>query len=542
MFRENKNHSQISILESTNWMNPGIKEKLEKSWAPIFYEHVFCKIDERPFAVLYSDIGSPNFPVNIVLSLELIKHFQDYSDDELIENFYFNYLVNYAVGNRTLGELNLAEKTLYNFRFRVYRYTLVNPDKESLVFGQFLNLLNGFLKEAGISAQEQRMDSTLFMSNIKKAGRISLAFDVLVKAIKTIPEVLLPENLKEVLKPAFKTDTLYKTKPSESDSKLDLLLNLCAEAKYILENSLKQEGSEALRLLNRFLREQANFDESAKQYKAKNNKEISANSLQSAYDEEATYRTKGKHSQSGYVLNIAETCAKGNPVQLITDYKVDQNIRSDVELIEERLPVIKENTGCESLTTDGGYYGDDVVTAGKTDNVELHFTDMTGRSPSEKMAVTEFEINLETRIIDKCPEGYVPEAVTVTENQTVAHFPLAVCSNCKRREECHVKEQKKSYVARINHEANTAAKQRAKIQNDRQENISTRAAIEGTNSALKRRERLGKLRVRGQAKCTVVVGYKIIARNFRQFCRYMIEQAKEMSFSKQGAVTSLSWN
>lgn len=533
MFRENKNHSQTSIFESTNLMNPRNKERLENSWAPIFYEHVFCKIDERPFAALYSDFGSPNFPVNIMLSLELIKHFQNYLDDELIENFYFNYLVNYAVGIRTLGELNLAKKTLYNFRFRVYQYTLANADKEALVFGQFLNLLNGFFKQAGITSKEQRMDSTLFMSNIKKAGRISLAYDVLVKAIKTIPEILLPENLQEVLKPAFKTETLYKTKPSESDSKLEILLNLCVETKYILENSLKQEGSGALRLLDRFLSEQAYFDESSKRYKAKSNKEISADSLQSAYDEDATYRTKGKHSQSGYVLNIAETCAKDNPIQLITDYKVEQNIKSDVNLIKERLPVIKENTGCKSLTTDGGYYGEDVVIAGKTNQVELHFTDMTGKKPSEKLAVTEFKINADTRMIETCPKGYVPTTVKVTENQTVAHFPLDICSNCKQHELCPVKKQNKSYVVRINHEANTAAQQRTKIENESRENISTRAAIEGTNSALKRREGLRKLRVRGQAKCAVVIGYKVIARNFRQFCRYMLEKAKAAPIPNQ---------
>jgi hypothetical protein len=42
-------------------MNPKIREKLQKSWAPIFYEHVFCKIDEEPFAVLYGTTGKPNF-------------------------------------------------------------------------------------------------------------------------------------------------------------------------------------------------------------------------------------------------------------------------------------------------------------------------------------------------------------------------------------------------------------------------------------------------------------------------------------------------
>ncbi|MCR4431234.1 MAG: transposase [Tepidanaerobacteraceae bacterium] len=93
MFRENVNHLQDSLFESTNWMNPRIKAKLDKSWAPIFYKYVFCNIDEKPFAVLYSDTGRPNFPVNIALSLEYIKHLKNYSDDELIDNFYFNYLV-----------------------------------------------------------------------------------------------------------------------------------------------------------------------------------------------------------------------------------------------------------------------------------------------------------------------------------------------------------------------------------------------------------------------------------------------------------------
>ena len=86
IFRENNNHLQFSILESTNWMNPSIKAKLEKSWATIFYEHVFCNIDEEPFSVLYSDIGRPNFPVNILLSLEYIKHLKNYSD-MLMEDF-----------------------------------------------------------------------------------------------------------------------------------------------------------------------------------------------------------------------------------------------------------------------------------------------------------------------------------------------------------------------------------------------------------------------------------------------------------------------
>jgi hypothetical protein len=31
----------------------------------------------------------------------------DFSDDELIDNYYFTDLINYTVGARTLGELNM---------------------------------------------------------------------------------------------------------------------------------------------------------------------------------------------------------------------------------------------------------------------------------------------------------------------------------------------------------------------------------------------------------------------------------------------------
>ncbi|MCL0077775.1 hypothetical protein M1N61_01765 [Peptococcaceae bacterium] len=157
-------------------MNPSIKAKLEKSWATIFYEHVFCNIDEKPFSVLYSDIGRPNFPVNILLSLEYIKHLKNYS------------------------------------------------------------------------------------------------------AVKSIPENHLTENLKEVLTPEFKTQTIYKSKPFENETRLDMLLNLCLEAKNIIENIPDMQHSDVLRILNRFMSEQAFYDKDKECLKAKDKKSISSDS------------------------------------------------------------------------------------------------------------------------------------------------------------------------------------------------------------------------------------------------------------------------
>ena len=43
--------------------------------------------------------------VNILLSLEFIKHMKDYTGEDILEQFRFNYQIMYAVGRRNLGEL-----------------------------------------------------------------------------------------------------------------------------------------------------------------------------------------------------------------------------------------------------------------------------------------------------------------------------------------------------------------------------------------------------------------------------------------------------
>ncbi|MCR4431232.1 MAG: transposase [Tepidanaerobacteraceae bacterium] len=373
------------------------------------------------------------------------------------------------------------------------------------------------------------MDSTMFMSNIKKAGRIALAFDVLERAVKSVPEDILTPNLKEVLKPEFKTDIIYRAKPSENESKLDMLLNLCFDIKNIIEEKAPEiKDPDTLRILTRFISEQSVFDEQKNKLKAKDNKNIPTNSLQSAYDEDATYRKKGEKAQSGYTLTITETCSKNNPFQMITDYKTDQNIKSDAEVGQERIPVIKENTDCKHLYFDGGYYCPEVIEKGKENEIELHFTNLNGKKPQKTLSITQFEIDESTNIITKCPEGMAPIHTGITKGQTVAHFALNICDACKHRQDCYCKKQKKDYVVRINLKAIETARQRQKIEECRKENTSMRAAIEGTNSALKRGHQLGKLKVRGFVKCNMVVGFKVLAHNFKRFANYMIEQTKKL--------------
>ena len=517
MFRANANHVQQSLLESTQWMNPKIREKLYKSWAPIFYEQVFCKIDEDPFAVLYGTTGKPNFPVNIMLSLEYIKHMKNCSDIEIIDNFHFDYLVNYATGQRTLGETNLAERTLYYFRERVYRYCRENPGEDDLLFGQFIRLLHGFAGKAGIALGEQRVDTTLFMSNIKKAGRMSLAYDVLVKAVNAIPENERSEALAKALDPDFRINVLYRAKAQECDTKLAILLNLCQEALSLL-TSIPASAAEA-KLVRRFLAEQAVVDAESGNLMQKSRKDISPSSLQSAHDEEATFRRKGNVTQSGYVLEIAETCDQANPFQLLTDYTVAPNNTSDVTILESRLETIRTNTGCTDMYADGGFHSVGVHRIAEENDIEIHLTNMTGKAPT-KIATTEFAIDEASNVITRCPKGHIPTRAGVSKGQTSAHFPHTACENCELRDQCYMLQQNKDCVVRINLKAVHAGRERAKMQSAQKENTKKRAGIEGSNSALKRTG-LDKLDVRGIVKSTVVCGLKVTAQNIKRLIKYL---------------------
>jgi len=351
-----------------------------------------------------------------------------------------------------------------------------------------------------------------------KAGRISLAYDVLVKAVKAIPKEKLTVSLSKVLEPEFKTDVPYRTKGQECDSKLALLLNLCQEALMILEAQAKD--AEEARILKRFLTEQATSEAESNKLIPKPKKEISSSSLQSAYDEDATYRRKGKTGQSGYVLEISETCDEQNPFQLITDYAVAPNNTSDVEILQERLEKIRENTGCTDIYADGGFHSEDVHKTAQENGIKIHLTNMSGTEPTKKIPVTEFDIDETTNLITKCPAGYTPVRTGISSGQTSAHFPLGTCANCDLLGLCYSKKQSKDYVVRISLKAANTGRERGKMKEEQKENISKRAGIEGSHSALKRTG-LYKLNVRGRAKSTVVCGLKITAQNIKRFIKFI---------------------
>ena len=189
-------------------------------------------------------------------------------------------------------------------------------------------------------------------------------------------------------------------------------------------------------------------------------------------------------------------------------------------MLSERLSDIQERTGVDTLYADGGYFGERVDQAAEQLGIDLSYSSLTGIIANpDRLSYTEFKIK-DRKIITECPEDQKPKRASFDEksNTLSAHFDMETCKNCPRLEQCPVKLQKKDAVIRVNKKTVLADEARQKLASGgQQEATSTRTAIEGTNSALKRSQGFGKLAVCGKHKVNAVVELKIIGHNFQQF-------------------------
>jgi hypothetical protein len=162
------------------------------------------------------------------------------------------------IGIDSPGEMSLSEHTIYNFRNRLFNRMLEYPEEGDLLFDQFSILLDNFVGKLGIKTGAQRTDSTLFMSNIKKSGRLALALDVLRKCVRAIPEESRPAHLAAALGKDYYNNVTFYAAQSETEALLTTMLRHGAETLEILKTLPE---CEEFALMQRFLAEQAETGE-----------------------------------------------------------------------------------------------------------------------------------------------------------------------------------------------------------------------------------------------------------------------------------------
>jgi hypothetical protein len=337
MFGEHDKHLQFGLSDTVQQLPEKARQRLKASWADTFYREVFCRIDESPFTVLFSDEPSrPNSPINILTAADILKSAFGWSDEELYDEIQFNLQVRYALGLRDMGPVPFELRTLYNHRQRVSRH--MQETGQNLLEGVFVQVTDQQLAALKLKTGHQRMDSVLVSSNMRQMTRLQL----LVEVVQRVWRMLVEEDqacYAEVFQP-YRQGTAgqycYRVKGDEVAVHMEAVGQLM---RYLVQRPHAGYGQQpAYRVLERAIAERfalvAGEGEGSHsgQVRVKTGEEFSAHSLQSLDDWEATYREKRGQGHRGCVANLVESCDPGNAIQLITQLQVAPNSTDDEQM------------------------------------------------------------------------------------------------------------------------------------------------------------------------------------------------------------------
>jgi hypothetical protein len=537
MFKENNTHKQLAWVSNVSDFSEKRQKRLAESWSGVFYREFFCRIDERVFAVLYADLPSrPNVPVNVLLGLEALKAGFGWSDEELHDHFTFDVQVRYALGYHQLGEGEFELRTLYNFRQRVVKH--LNETGENLIEKAFEQVTDEQVQAYQLKTGKLRMDSTQMASNICETTRLRLLVEVLQRTHRMLDEAD-QEHYAEAFEPFLKGRAgqyAYRVKPGESGVHLERIGLLMHQL--VVELAEKYAEERSYRLLKRVFSE--HFVLKGKDsLRPKERPELSASSLQSPDDEQASYRQKGGKDYVGYVANVTETCDPQNDLQLVTKVQVEPNTREDARMLEEALPDLKERLEVDELHTDGGYSSegvDELMAEMKIDQIQTAIKGVKPDPDTLRLEDFEWEISEQGKPESvTCPNGVKAQVIAGrSQERYLAYFNLDKCEGCPFAADCPAKPLKRrpKRALRFSAQQQHVARRRQLSAQARASGHNLRAAVEATVRSVKHPFRNGKVPVRGQPRMSMMVIASAAMTNVRRICRYLQHKNKLESQNK----------
>ena len=530
MFRKNDQHLQLPLFSSIDSLPEKQLKRLEASWAGTFYREFFVRVDEKTFAVLYSDEPSrPNIPVNVQFGLEMLKAGFGWSDEELYDAFCYNVQVRYALGYRDLSEGHFELRTLYNFRQRLTNH--MQETGENLVEKAFEQITDEQIDAFRLSTKKLRMDSTMIASNIRSMSRLQL----LVEVVQRVHRMLRPpdqQRFAEDFAPYLKGSSgqyIYHLKGEESAPHIERIGSLMHRLVDELATSYLEDP--VYQVLRRVFEEHFVVEEDAP--RAKSGKELSASSLQSPDDREATYRQKRGEDYIGYAANLTETCDPENDFQLIVKIQVESNNTDDAAMLDEVLPELKARLDADEMWNDGGYNSPNVDVTMRQEGVEQIQTAIRGRKPSgERLGLDNFdwEINAEGQPQQvTCSHG---QSATVTLGRKAgrygAAFQVPDCEACPFLDRCPTKPLKRTpeRMLRFSQQEMDLALRRKRSAKALASGRNLRSAVEATVRSVKHPFRNGKVPVRGEPRVRMILTGSAAMSNVRRIFRYKTDQSK----------------
>src|SRR4030042_5324287 len=399
-----KTTPQQKLFGVDTQLSPSLRSRLASSWAHLFKTEVLPILfkNEDQYAMLYGNTGRPNFSVARVLGLCLLQELNTLSDQQALDTFSFDIRWRYAL-DVSDDEDYLSRRSLVEFRSRL----AANDPEMKLVRNVFDHIRDSAIKNLALSANNQRLDSTHIISNIRIRGRLALFSNTLTMFLKNLDESQFSRIPKAIQQwHSSESEGWFGLGPGEQKVKLEELAQYLYELIVIFDKDNEVRNSEPYQLLNRLLAEQCEFrdghlsDEQTSKIQVK--KQSEGETLQSPYDPDASYGHKG----AGYSVHITETCNNLEKTEIITDKEVHGAARSD---IGKALSVIERLDAAglkpETLFADGGYPS--VPSALKVIEQDIEFMAPVNRSrlPEEVIGRDHSQFDSEG-FVTKCPKGH----------------------------------------------------------------------------------------------------------------------------------------
>src|SRR5699024_7291979 len=120
-------------------------------------------------------------------------------------------------------------------------------------------------------------------------------------------------------------------------------------------------------------------------------------------------RSKAGKTHIGNSLNLVEVYDSEKETGLIMHADLQDNTHSDAQFGEDFVKDHPLANEIDTLAVDGAYYRQETVKHADEKDLEINFSQMTGKPVSDDyIGVDKFEIDPETNKIIKCPQGYEP--------------------------------------------------------------------------------------------------------------------------------------
>jgi Transposase DDE domain len=489
---------------------PAGQRIISSGWQGVF-RHVLLEV--MPVGELAQhfshELGAPTKELYSMAGLVFLADFFGWTAQEAAEAYIFRIDVQYA--------LNLEPgATVCSRTVERYQKLFRDNDLAALIFHDVTTRLAESLE---LNISQQRLDSTHVFSHMASFGRIKL-MAVAIKRFLTQVKRHAPESY-AALPEAFR----LRYQPAESqlfagakdaEARQRSRQQAAEDLQWIIDHFAQcadMTGRSSYKAMVTIFSQQCEVIDDKVVVKAK----TGGDCVQNPSDLDASY---DGHKGQGYQVQLAETCSPENEVQLITGALPQTAAEVDGAAVVPMLDQLDESKLLpDEMLADTAYGGDDNVQAAEARGVEL-VAPIPGREPEsdpEALTLDDFAVDERTGKVEACPQGHVPLVVERDKEAgtTRIEMPPEVCAGCPFRNACPINKTRDGrYTMEFSDKDHRLAGRRREQETPVfTERYARRSGIESTNSGLKNRLGLDRLKVRGRGSVFRVILHKVAGWN-----------------------------